>query len=247
MPDKARERFYLEKLREIIDLPSGPVDEPEPPDFLLISNGRRLGIELTDFYLPPSPGERPHQEQQSLKDRIVEIAERIHSEAAGPALYVSVCFDPHSPLAKTDIQPLAHMLAESVLHYPVPRSIKDPAVEFPWGYPPKGISAILVHGSVDGKDRLWDTDAGGWVASITPGHVAKYVTAKARREPLARSRCDELWLVIVNDPFLVRAAPAEFIDEAREVTYEGPFDRLIWLLPHIPRAFDLQCHALEKQ
>lgn len=89
MPDKKRERYYLSRLRACVpDLPAGDPIEPEPPDFVLIKDGHRLGIELTTFYLPPEPGKRPHQERQSLKERIVAEAAALHSQAGGPALYV---------------------------------------------------------------------------------------------------------------------------------------------------------------
>ena len=55
MPDKRLERWYLEALRRARpELPSGPPEEPEPPDFVLTEGTRRLGIELTTFHLPPA-------------------------------------------------------------------------------------------------------------------------------------------------------------------------------------------------
>jgi hypothetical protein len=102
---------------------------------------------------------------------------------------------------------------------------------------------MLIFPSIDGKDQLWHADAGGWVAQISAEQIASVVQAKARRAPLARTRCDRLWLVVVNDAFS-RAAPAEISAEARAASYEGPFDRLIWLLPgHPPRAIDLRLEA----
>jgi hypothetical protein len=77
------------------------------------------------------------------------------------------------------------------------------------------------------------------VADITSEHVGALVLRKARTVSLARSRCDELWLVLVNNPFS-RAAPAEITPEAVSAAYETAFDRLIWLLPHVPRAHTLE-------
>jgi hypothetical protein len=77
------------------------------------------------------------------------------------------------------------------------------------------------------------------VADITSEHVRALVQRKARTASLARSRCDELWLVMVNNPFS-RAAPAEITTESLSASYEASFDRLIWLLPHVPRAHTLE-------
>ncbi len=190
MPNKPRERFYLQTLRDVVaDIPSGEALEPEPPDFVLLDGERRLGIEMTVFHPAPDTGKRPHQEQQSLKNRVVEIAERLHHQDGGPALYVGVHFNPNNPLTKKMVQPLARLLADAVINYPVPEYVREPAVEIPWHDRPSGVSGILVHGSVNGVDRLWSADAGGWVAQITSGQVASVVEAKARGEKLARSQC----------------------------------------------------------
>jgi len=45
--------------------------------------------------------------------------------------------------------------------------------------------------------------------------------------------------VIVNESF-GRAAPAEISEQAAAAGYDGPFDRLIWLVPfQPPRVIDL--------
>lgn len=239
MPDKKRERYYLSRLHACVpDLPAGDPKEPEPPDFVLIEDGHRLGIELTTFYLPPEPGKRPHQERQSLKERIVAEAAALHSQAGGPALYVQVIFHERQKLQKRDIQPFSRELADAILAYPVPQHITEPDVKIPWEHKPKWAGVIRVHGSVDGTDKLWQADAGGWVAEITIEHISNVIRSKSNREPLARIQCDELWLVIVNDNFS-RAAQAEISAEALNALYKGPFDRLMWLLPHVPRAIDL--------
>jgi hypothetical protein len=202
MPDTRLEWFHFEQLRKVINLPSSPINKSERPDFLLVSGCHRLGIELTDFYLPPSRGQPFHQEQQSLKNQIVERAERLHAEAGGPALYVSVNFHPSSTLRKQDIQPYAQALTDSVLRFSIQHSLQEP-VQIPWGHRPRFTSGILLQKSVNGRDKDWCADAGGMVASILPEHVSACIKAKTKKyndgkAPHPRSRCDELWLVIVH-------------------------------------------------
>ena len=241
MPNKQMERFYLKKLCEALDKTNAgfPVRTPEPPDFVIDLPDHRLGIEFTEFCLPPPPGRWSHQEQQSLKDQIVSRADEIHRASGGPALYVTVFFHESPPLSRKDKQPLANAIADAVLNYTVPSSCSEPGTEVPWTHRPKRVSGILVHGSVDGVDRLWNADAGGWVAEITSEHISKEVRRKASREPLARTRCDKLWLVLVNDVFSIMA-PSEISDAALHTAYRTPFDRLFWLLPHGPRAIELE-------
>jgi hypothetical protein len=197
---------------------------------------------MTAFHLPTEPGKRPYQERQSLKERIVQLAERLHQQSGGPALYVMVCFNERIPLDKKDVQPLAREIAASVLRAPFPRSVNEP-VEIPWGRRPAATWGIQIHPSVDGVDKLWHPDAGGWVARVSAQQIADVIKAKARRARVARRRCDRLWLVIVNESF-GKAAPAEISEEAVAASYDGPFDRLIWLVPMMPpRAIDLELRS----
>lgn len=240
MADKKRERYYFAALREAVPgLPPGDPDECEPPDFILRAGNVRLGVEITAFYLPPSNDERPHQEQQSLRGRIVQMAERLHSQAGGPALYVGVVFNQCIRLGKSDTRRIARSIAESVLKAPMPRSMREP-VELAYGERPEEVWSIQIHPSVDGRDKLWHPDAGGWVADITPRHVADVIAAKARMAPTARKHCDSLWLVIVEDNFGL-GAPAEITSDALSAEYSGPFDRIYWLaISSPPRAMPLK-------
>jgi hypothetical protein len=75
MVDKQRERWYVEQLRSTVEgFPNGEIMAGESPDFVVQSGESSVGIELTVLHLPPPNGKRPHQEQQSLKDRIVRLA-----------------------------------------------------------------------------------------------------------------------------------------------------------------------------
>ena len=92
MPNKGRERFYLQQLRSCsIGLPDGETRDSESPDFLIFAN-ETLGVEFTEFHFPAEAGERPYQEVQSLQEQVVDIAEDAHASAGGPALYVHVIF-----------------------------------------------------------------------------------------------------------------------------------------------------------
>jgi len=240
MPDKRLERYHFAALRAALpELPSGDPDEPEPPDFVLTDDRGRLGIELTTFHLPTRDGEQPYQERQSLKERIVRMAERQHHEWGGPPLYVSVFFHLHVPIAKKDSLRMAQEIAVAVFNASPVYVPQGQWFQIPWERRPPFTYAINFSPSVDGEDKLWHPDAGGWVADVTSQHITDVIRAKRRKVAVARTRCDRLWLVIVND-FMSRTAPAEISQEARSAVYEATFDRLIWLIPYQPpTAMDL--------
>jgi hypothetical protein len=239
MPDKPRERWYLERLRSgMQSFPAGPVVSGESPDFVVQSDDRTTGIEITQFYLPPSSGERPQQEQQSLKDRIVDMARDLHVNAGGPALYVSVYYRTPLALTKRAVYGISRALATAVLATPVPRSIEEPSTSVAWSDLPKEIANVRISGSIDGEDRLWYADAGGWVAPVEGEHIEQVIKRKMPMARAARAKCDELWLVIVNDEFS-RAAPAQLRSDATDVGYADAFDRILWLEPHSQKVYEL--------
>lgn len=237
MPDKRRELQYVKALqRALADFPTGDVVPSERPDVLVQSSSCTVGIEITVFHFVEGGSARPYQEQQALKDRIVQRAWSRHIEIGGPALYVSVHFT-RSSLDKVMVEPLSDAIAAAVSRVarePVPMG----ELSVPWQDLPSGIAFIAVHGSVDGRDQLWHADAGGWVAQVSPVEIQSVVNRKSRMVPVGRARCSELWLLIVNDQFS-RAAQAEISDSAKEAEYVSTFDRLIWLVPHVPKAIPL--------
>jgi hypothetical protein len=170
---------------------------------------------------------------------MVEQAERFHEKAGGPPLYVRVFFHEHNRLKKRYVCRFGAELASVILSRPAPRDDSEVMFPTPWHDLPEWVADIHARPVLEGEGKFWHADASGWVAKVTSEHVSDVVLAKASREPRARFRCDELWLVIVNDHFS-RAAQAEMSDEALSAAYQGPFDRLIWLLPHAPRAIDLR-------
>lgn len=245
MADKAQERRYLEIMqRAVSDVPSGEVVPSETPDFLVRSPRGVIGVEVTLFHLPPQPGFQPHQELQALKDRIVRRAEQIHRNAGGMALYVTAFFSPGRSLSKAAVEPLAQALAAAVLaNEPSARSMEDRRLD--WSSLPSGLSDVAFSKGLGGTDRLWSADAGGWVASITAEHIHHVLDAKGRSARAARSSCDELWLLVVNDVFS-RAAQAELSPEVLLDGFAHSFDRAFWLIPHVPRAYPIEPGGLRR-
>jgi hypothetical protein len=239
MADKRLERWYVAQLRTAVsDFPLGEVVPGESPDFIVRSDKRTVGIEVTAFHLPPAAGERPHQEQQSLKDRVVDQARRLHTDAGGPGLYVSVYFGDPVLITKRGAREFADAVASIVLETSVPASFDEPVMTVPWHRLPPGIVGISIRASIDGRDRLWSAHAGGWVAPVQPQHIEAVIQRKHGMLSVAKSKCSEVWLVIVNDDFS-KAAPVELTEAAARHSYEHAFDRLLWLQPHAPQVYDL--------
>lgn len=240
MPNKWRERWYVEQMKvAFADFPHGEVRSGESPDFIVNSDSGDIGIEVTVIHLPPLSGQRLHQELQALKDQVVARASQIHADSGGPALYVSVYFRDPVSITMQQVQDLAKCLAAAVGDALVPTSFDEPAVTLPWSRLPQGVAEVSIHASINGSDQLWQADAGGWVAPVGKKDVEAVIQRKAMMANVARSKCTEVWLAIVNDAFS-NAAPAELAAEAVRGRYEHPFHRLLWVEPHIPRVRELR-------
>lgn len=238
MPDKKREKYYLEALLRCGNMHALAAVEPcESPDFILNIGGRRVGIEITEYFHPPDGGDRPHQEVQSLKEQVMQLAEQLHAQAGGPALYVTAHFGIHGRIAKSTIRPIAESLAAAVLSQEAPPSVGAEPVRVPHHMLPREIVQAMLFCSVDGEDKLWSPDNGGWVAEITPAHVQQLIERKSRMVANARPKCDELWLLVAQNDW--DGAPCELNEEAAAASYSFPFDRVMWLWPNGPRARDL--------
>jgi hypothetical protein len=231
MADKLRERWYVQSLRAALPaFPSGQIVDGESPDFTVTTDRGVLGIEVTEFYLRPSEG-RPHQEQQKLKNDVVATARRLHCEAGGPALWVRAVFRRPLSITKRDVDPWARVLVTAVSQSPISLSTFDPPTVVEWGRLPAWLVALTIRPGLSATDHLWAADAGGWVAPLQPTDVEREIERKRGMCSVARAKCHEVWLLIVNNEFSL-GAPAELSEAARLHAYAHLFDRLFWLEPH---------------
>lgn len=236
MPDTKLERFYLQRLLSALNLEPERIEKSETPDFILDYPDDVLGIELTRFFLPPPPGERPQQESDSLAQLAVESARRLFRKHGGPARYVTVFFarDPASKNAAYDLgRRLAYVLLEREAG--VTNRLRT-MTKLP------EVADIGVYPSVDGVDELWYPARAGWVAEVQPAHVQAVMDKKSEKAPQCRSRCDHLWLVIAHDVFR-NGAPCRVSHSVLEEQYSYEFDKVFWLDAQIPAAHVLQYAA----
>jgi hypothetical protein len=240
MANKRKERWFVEQLRHVLhDFPEGHIESDEAPDILVRSDRCTLGIEVTVFHLPPSDGQRPQQEDQALKDRVVDAALAVHTSGGGPALYVTVYFRRGSKITKRDVTVYGEVVARAVRGTPWPVSLDEPGVTVPWEQLPPFVSEITIRAAVTGGRPLWSANAGGWVAPVEPDQIQAVLDRKAAMGERARTKCQELWLVVVNDEFS-RGAPVELTTTSESATYAHSFDRVFWLEPHRLRVWELQ-------
>jgi hypothetical protein len=242
MPSSRRGSFYFEQLLRLMpELSEGSVHRGEAPDYLIELGTRTIGVELTEFHLPPPGGERSHVHTMDLRWKTMLRAFEQHRSLGGPALYLTAAFPGEHPAAKRAIVPSAERLEQAVLAQPVPRHIGEGQFIVPWDALPSEVASLSCWGSVDGIDALWQPMDGGWVAEIQPGDIQATIDSKAAKLSGYRANCTEIWLVIAHDVFF--SAPADLSETGLTASYDAAFDRVLWLDARAPAVRDLDARA----
>lgn len=196
MSSKEEERYYVETLAAVVpELAAAELKESEAPDFLIETPSGIIGVEVTEFDDPPTPGMPRAMEQAGLRDWIVSQARTLYTGAGGAPLHVSVLFTEYPPLTKQRSRTLAQQLAQfligssrAFISYSQSRFLDDVTSEH---FPEiASISAVRVP---DDSYSSWSTGAGGWVRHASAVEVQRIVSKKEARLPTYRLRCTHAW------------------------------------------------------
>jgi hypothetical protein len=90
------ERHYFELFRKIYPLPKGKVKYGDKPD-VIIDGDRRLGIEVTNFYLEKGELPASEQNQQRIRESVLKKAQRLYLDKGGK-YEISFSFNKDHPI-----------------------------------------------------------------------------------------------------------------------------------------------------
>jgi len=233
MPQKSkkpRERAHLEAFRRAYSgFPSGVICETEEPDFVVQTPADTLGIEHTEFHWDEGNGvgsERKAQESQ--QEKIVNAAVRLYESRNLPSVIVRIHWHPGVQLSRRRVRELRPQLADVVAAH-LPKT--SPSVwinaEEEWGSLPDAIMTVGITRLGDPTENQWVSTRGGWVPQLGMTDLERRNAEKESRLAAYRSRCDEVWLLIVADG----RAPSsfgEFPEAVRRQELHSAFDRLFF-------------------
>ena len=193
-----KEPYYFEMFRRHYPLPTGGIEYRDKPDFIL-HGARKIGIEITNFYLEDGGRTDSEQHQAGLRDTVVSTAQSIYLDNGGRRITLFFSFDKGSPIG--DPRQLAQRIAKLAEQIngrqtgPIGKDVFNeiPELSFVYliaeEYPNSQWKVHRVyHGSVLSRDKL-----------------LKIVRTKESKV-LRYQRCDAYWLVVVVD----------FIDPAQD-------------------------------
>ena len=230
MDKKEHERRYLNAFVELYALAKGRrFDNSENPDFISATDEGFLGIEVTQLHHNNPQGESPTQEQDSLRDRVVNTAQRLYTSCGGPPAVVTVHFANHR-IRKADVQVLATaakeaalLIAPSEFGTEEVRRARVSRVQLP-----KPIRIVRVMRSLEITETFWSSPTSTWIPKLMPRSVQLTINTKNASYDSYRQRCDCVWLLVYTEGFRrssIFTVPADL----QEHQFTSAFDKTFLL------------------
>ena len=91
------ERHYFEKFRQVYQLPDGTVAYGDKPDVKIVG-GKKIGIEMTGFFLKSGSLFDSEQRQRPLRAKIIKEAQRLYRADSGKNIELTFSFDGNTPI-----------------------------------------------------------------------------------------------------------------------------------------------------
>ena len=230
MPSKEKERAYLKAMQgRFRGFPTGQVVERENPDFLIDRGKDKVGIEITEAFLPREPdgtslgsSGRPLQQQEAAQRQVLARARDRAAESL-PLLDVACSFSPHYAIKNRDA------VAEALLQS-VGRNIPEPeqTLELSNDERPEHFSRIRIARFSILEQHHWSNSSAAYVQTEISEIVAEIIARKEQRLPDYLKVCDTCWLVIgstgSHPSGLMEAGPA-----TTKHLFRTQFDRVFFL------------------
>jgi hypothetical protein len=197
---KEIETLYLDAfLGSRPDLRLGSRVDSETPDFLYTTDNGILGIEITRFSPPVSVGKRPAEEQDSLRQRVMNLARSSYRTRGGAPVHVQAVFNERRSLSKARVSKLAVDVASQLLNSGANAGLSETfhvrdSVVLP------ELASLGATRVPTEQHGVWYGARGGWVRQADEVDIARTVAKKEMRIPACRQQCDVVWLLIVFLP-----------------------------------------------
>jgi hypothetical protein len=203
------ERHYFEMFLKDYPLPRGTITYDDSPDVIL-EGERRIGIEITNFFLEEGSLSESEQAQRKLRDKVVSEAQRVYQAGNRKKIEITFGFDKANPIR--DQQKLVRKLAELAKHIEKWKTGEITKDTF------KAIQelAFVYLNSKEYKDARWRVVQVHNVPIMSRDRLIDIVRDKETRAKKYK-KCDAYWLLVVVD----------FINSAQdqEIQIDG-FDKI---------------------
>ena len=97
-PQWLLEVYYFEKFRRVYKLPEGKICYGDKPDVILEGGIKKIGIEITNFYLADGSLPESEQRQHPQREAIISEAQQIYLANGGKGINLALSFDKAQPI-----------------------------------------------------------------------------------------------------------------------------------------------------
>jgi len=227
--NKEIERQYIHSFRCLCgDFPSGNLQEREEPDFLLVTQMRKIGIEVTQIF--KTYDKRSLQTIETTKEAITAFARCYSERMKLPPAHVSLFFSLQKPLRRDAQKAIAHRVSRVVRdNMPLPGSSVN--LEHGEGGPrdqPIEVDLICINRVHSVDKHRWTWPEFGSVLMDAATQLERVIAEKSKKLDAYLRCCDECWLLIVAPSF----KPAGMIHPDTNTlsrTYASRFGRTYFL------------------
>ncbi len=200
--DKKRELIHLERFKENCTFfPEGEIDCTERPDFIIHTNEKIVGIEHTEIFQPGPPDGSSLQAQDVLAQKIVKQASDLYLQDKNKPILVQIMFRSGILLKKKRIDHLAVSIyqiikRESLLPGQI---ITLHRTHVNYRYFPSEIAMIHIAAQPNGENNFWYCSSAGIIPDVDADYIQEKIDSKKQEIDFYRSRCSEIWLLIVAE------------------------------------------------
>ena len=183
------EACYFELLRRDYRVPAGRIVFGDKPD-LILQGTRKIGIEITNFFLENGALPESEQVQSRARKAVVREAQRIYLADGGKRIELSFSFDKARPIG--DSNGLAKKMAE------LARRVEGSPTGEIWRKNFKGIpelSFVYLY-ATESDDAQWRVGQGYSGQLMSRDKLLDIVRKKESKSKDYRP-CDAFWLVVV--------------------------------------------------
>ena len=227
---KSKERWFLDrflkKQRLSTDL---PLECGEKPDFIITIDGKRIGLEVTEFFFSDVVPAEPYK-FQILRELAIEKACQLFRTNGGPALRVVPEFndyiEPLGPKNNKEVEDFAKRFERAVWRNGWPGN-PSKRHTFRGGRKLPELDYYSVMACPEGANDLWGRAGPTHQEVLEAHHIQSALNLKAPKYRSYTGDFDEVWLVIYTEGGL-RNVPNEIGEAARNSVYNFPFDRAYW-------------------
>lgn len=182
------EEFYFKKFQEAYGL-SGDFEISDKPDIRINYNCKKIGIELTSFYLEEGSNIESEQRQSPIRERIVKKAQCLYEKHNGRNIEVTLGFN-------TIID--ENGLAEKIADWIGRNNKRQGTVSLSsFSHIPELRFVYINLGPYD--DAEWRISQVYSIGNTSPQQLQKIITDKESKFDQYDNDLDETWLLIVID------------------------------------------------